>query len=166
MPESQKVINKIKELYPYLVSEEIGVRAIPNDDTWLVFFSMEGHEEVFSLPRDFVSACVEQGFCHLYREEITRALGLLTEATRSFKTSAAMVVDRLTKLVPELRDPDITIAVHEEEPAWQFFMTKKGASRPVDYRLPMEVIERCVEKGDCEELRQATLMAYRCLVGD
>ncbi len=43
-------------------------------------------------------------------------------------------------------------------------MTIKGSSRPVEYRLPMEVIERCME-GDCRELKKATVTAYNCLRG-
>jgi hypothetical protein len=163
--EAEKVVGKLKELYPILVEQEIGVTVLPKENQWMVFFSRAGHEEAFPLPKDFVSACIEQGYCHIYREECTRALGRLMEAIESYKTSAAAVVAKMRELVPELKSPEITIAVSEDEPAWAFFMTIKGATRPVEYRLPMEVIARCLEGGDCQELKKATLVAYRCLMG-
>ncbi len=166
MPEAQRVVVKLNELYPYLEADGIEVKALKWNDQWLVYFSKHGHQEVFHLPVDFVDSCVDQGFCHLYREKITDALGRLKEAIQSYKASAAHVIEKLTQLVPELKDPAITIAVSEDDPLWSFFMTIKGASRPVVYKLPMELIERCLEKGECEELRQATLIAFNCLKGE
>ncbi len=165
MVEADKVARKIQELYPILQSERIGVTVLPRDDQWLVFFSKEGHEEVFSLPGDFVGSCIEQGVCNLYREECTQALGRLMEAVRSHKASAAMVVAKLKHLVPELNDPAIVIAVSEDDPLWSFFMTRKGVPHPVEYKLPVEVIERCLERQECGELKEASLVALRCLMG-
>jgi hypothetical protein len=164
--ESDKIVKKLHEFYPSLKAEGIGVAAIRREGEWLVFFSKDGHEEAFTLPGDFISSCVEQGFCSLYREECTQALGRLMEAIRSFKTSAAMVVAKLRQLVPELADPAIIVAVSEDDPTWSFFMTRKGVNRPVEYKLPVEVINRCFERDDCEELRKASLIAYNCLIGE
>jgi hypothetical protein len=163
---TDKVVNKLHELYPLLKSEQIGVTVIPRESQWLVFFNKSGHEEAFTLPGDFIASCVEQGYCIRYRDECTQALGRLMEAVRSFKSSAAGVVAKLRHLVPELEHPEIVIAVSEEEPAWSFFMTMKGVSRPVEYKLPCEVIERCMEQGDCDDLCKASLVAYRCLMGE
>jgi hypothetical protein len=163
--EAKKVRDKLEELYPVLKSEGIGVTVLPRDEEWLVFFAKEGHEEAFTLPGDFVSSCIEQGFCQLFRTECTQALGHLMEAVRSHKASAALVVARLKRLVPELNDPEIIIAVSEDDPLWSFFMTRTGVTRPVEYKLPVEVIERCLEQHDCTELQKASLVAYQCLMG-
>lgn len=165
MKEAEKIVDKLKELYPFLVEEDVGVRAMKRKEDWIVFFSKDGHEQAFSLPEDFITSCIEQGYCHLYREKCTRALGLLMEDIRSPATSAASVIRKLKELIPGLDNPEITIAVSEEKPSWTFFMTKIGASRPVEFKLPSEVVSCSGEEG-CEELRKAAEVAYRCLLGE
>lgn len=164
MPEAEKVVNKLKELFPSLLNEDIGVRALKRENQWLVFLSKEGHEEMFVLPEDFVSSCVEMGYCHLYRDKCTRAMGLLMEAINSYRTSSVKVIEKLKRLIPELNASEITIAASEDEQTWSFFMTKKGISRPVEFKLPTEIILRC-DEGECQELKEAARIAYRCLQG-
>jgi hypothetical protein len=163
--ESERVVKKLKELYPFLVEEKVGVTAIPRDNEWLVFFGKGGHEEAFTLPGDFITSCVEKGICGLYREECTQALGRLMESIRARKASAAQVVSKLKWVVPELDDPGIIIAVSEDEPFWSFFMTRKGSRRPVEFKLPSEIIDACIGERDCTELKKAATTAYQCLIG-
>jgi hypothetical protein len=166
MTDAQRIVEKIKELYPQLNDGGIGVKAYPMAEKWLISFTREGHEVTFFLPGDFVGSCVDQGYCYDFREDCTLALGRLLDMSKHPGVSATEVVKKIKHLVPEMAVPEISIVVSQDDPTWSFFLTRKGTSRPVEYRLPKEVIDCCLEHDDCSELARASRTGLECLLGE